>query len=71
MLKTVGGFSFCTVWVCLPAVIIWNMLTKKETYKPYDTTKIESQIRDKQIRKINKLMQLFKVNASEIKFVYT
>ena len=51
------------------AVIIWNMLTKKETYKPYDTTKIESQIRDKQIRKINKLMQLFKVNASEIKFI--
>jgi hypothetical protein len=45
------------------------MLTKKETYKPYDTTKIESQIRDKQIRKINKLMQLFKVNASEIKFI--
>jgi len=51
------------------AVIIWNMLTKKETYKPYDTTKIESQIRDKQIRKINKLMQMFKVNASEIKFI--
>jgi len=27
------------------AVIIWNMLYKKEAYKPYDTAKIESQIR--------------------------
>jgi len=50
------------------AVIIWNMLTKKEMYKPYDTSKIESQIRDKQIKKINKLMRLFDVKESEINF---
>ena len=49
------------------AVIIWNMLTKKEMYQPYDTTKIESQIRDKQIKKINKLMQIFDVKVTEIK----
>jgi len=47
-------------------VIIWNMLTKKEAYKPYDTTKIESQIRDKQIKKINKLMKSFNVQVSEL-----
>jgi transposase len=50
------------------AVIIWNMLTKKEPYKPYDTAKIESQMREKQIKKINKLMQVFDVKASEVKF---
>lgn len=50
------------------AVIIWNMLYKKEKYKPYDTTKIESQIRDKQIKKINKLMQVFDIKTSEIYF---
>ena len=48
------------------AVIIWNMLTKNEAYKPYDTTKIESQIREKQIKKINKLMKVFDVKISEI-----
>ncbi|MDR2926761.1 MAG: hypothetical protein LBV41_00940, partial [Cytophagaceae bacterium] len=50
------------------AVVIWNMLCKKEPYKPYDTAKIESQIRDRQIRKINKLMKIFEVRPSEIKF---
>jgi hypothetical protein len=50
------------------AVIIWNMLTKNEPYKPYDTAKIESQMREKQIKKINKLMQVFDVKASEVKF---
>jgi len=44
------------------------MLTKKEVYKPYDTTKIESQIRDKQIKKINKLMKSFNVQVSELSF---
>jgi len=48
------------------SVIIWNMLYKKEEYKPYDTTKIELQIRDKQIKKINKLMQIFDVKIYEI-----
>jgi len=52
------------------AVIIWNMLSKKQVYHPYDTTKIESQIRIKQIKKINKLVQIFNVNTSEIKFAY-
>jgi hypothetical protein len=47
------------------AVIIWNMLCKKEAYKPYDTAIIESQIREKQI---NKLMQVFKVRPDEIRF---
>jgi len=50
------------------AVIIWNMLYYKDIYKPYDTTKIQSQMREKQIKKINKLMQVFDVKASEIKF---
>ena len=49
------------------AVIIWHMLTKKQKYKPYDTEKIQSQIRDKQIKKINKLMKVFDVKISEIK----
>jgi len=52
------------------AVIIWNMLVKKQPYQPYDTTKIESQIRERQIKKINKLMQIFNVNISEVKFTY-
>ena len=52
------------------AVIIWNMLCKKQEYKPYDNVKIESQIRDRQIKKINKLMQTFDVKISEIKFAY-
>jgi len=51
------------------AVIIWNMLTKKEAYKPYDTAKIELQIRERQIRKINNLMKTFDVKISEICFV--
>jgi hypothetical protein len=51
------------------AVVIWNMLCKKEEpYKPYDTAKIESQIRDRQIKKINKLMKVFEVRPSEIRF---
>jgi transposase len=50
------------------AVIIWNMLCKKEAYKPYDTAIIESQIRKKQINKINKIMQVFNVKESEIRF---
>ena len=50
------------------AVIIWNMLYKKQAYKPYDTAKIESQIRDKQIKKINKLMKVFDVKVSKINF---
>jgi transposase len=52
------------------AVIIWNMLTKKEVYMPYDTTLIESQIRDRQIKKINKLMQIFDVKITELKIAY-
>jgi len=50
------------------AVIIWNMVTKKVKYMPYDTTKIESQIREKQIKKINKLMAVFDIKAFEINF---
>jgi len=50
------------------AVIIWNMLCKKEAYKPYDTAKIESQIRDRQIKKINKLLHTFDIKMSEINF---
>ena len=47
---------------------LWNMLYKKEAYKPYDTAKIESQIRDKQIKKINKLLHVFDIKMSEINF---
>jgi hypothetical protein len=50
------------------AVIIWNMLCKKEAYKPYDTAKIESQIRNRQIKKINKLLNVFDIKMSEINF---
>jgi hypothetical protein len=50
------------------AVVIWNMLTKKEEYKPYDTSKIEEQIRKKQIKKINNLVKLFEVKESEINY---
>jgi hypothetical protein len=53
------------------AVIIWNMLTKKQVYTPYDTAKIESQMRDKQIKKINKLLNVFNIKMSEIDFVIT
>jgi hypothetical protein len=49
------------------AVIIWNMLCKKEAYKPYDTAKIESQIRNKQIKKINRLLNVFDIKMSELK----
>jgi hypothetical protein len=50
------------------AVIILNVLYKKEGYKPYDTAKIKSQIRNRQIKKINKLMKIFEVRPSEIRF---
>jgi hypothetical protein len=50
------------------AVIIWNMLCKKQTYQPYDTAKIEAQIRNKQIKKINKLLNVFDIKMSEINF---
>jgi transposase len=50
------------------AVIIWNMLTKKTVFSPYDNTKTESQIREKQIKKINKLMAVFDVKVHEVKF---
>ena len=50
------------------AVIIWNMLYKKEEYKPYDMAKIESQIRNRQIKKINKLLHVFDIKLSEINF---
>jgi len=46
------------------------MLYKKEEYKPYDTAKIETQMREKQIKKINKLMQIFDVKPFEIKLAY-
>ena len=48
------------------AVIIWHMLTKKETYQPYDTTKTASQIRTKNVKKINQLIRLYDVNISEL-----
>jgi hypothetical protein len=51
------------------AVIIWNMLAKKTIFKPYDTTKTESQIRERQIKKINKIMKVFDVKAHEVNFV--
>lgn len=53
------------------AVIIWNMLSKKEKYKPYDTAKTESQIREKNIKKINKLMRLYNVKPFEVNSVST
>jgi transposase len=51
------------------AVIIWNMLCKKQAYQPYDTEKIEAQIRNKQIKKINKLLNVFDIKMPEITFV--
>jgi ribosome-binding protein aMBF1 (putative translation factor) len=52
------------------AVIIWTMLTKKVQFIPYDTTKIENQIREKQVKKINKLLKVFDVKPSEINFAF-
>ena len=52
------------------AVIIWTMLTKKVQFIPYDTTEIENQIREKQVKKINKLLKVFDVKAHEINFAY-
>jgi len=52
------------------AVIIWTMLTKKVKFIPYDTTKIENQIREKQVKKINKLLKVFEVKAHEINFAF-
>jgi len=52
------------------AVIIWTMLTKKVQFIPYDTTKIENQIREKQVKKINKLLKVFEVKAHEINFAF-
>jgi len=46
------------------------MLCKKQTYKPYDTAKIESQIRDRQIKKINKLLSVFDIKMSEINLAF-
>jgi len=52
------------------AVIIWTMLTKKVKFIPYDTTKIENQIREKQVKKINKLLKVFEVKEHEINFAF-
>ena len=46
------------------------MLTKKVKFIPYDTTKIENQIREKQVKKINKLLEVFEVKAHEINFAF-
>jgi transposase len=52
------------------AVICWNMLSRKEAYLPYDTLKIETQMRSKQIKRINHLIRNFDIKMSEMTFEY-
>jgi transposase len=51
------------------AVIIWNMLTKKENYNYYNDEQYESKIRELQIQNLNKKIRALGIQAHEINFV--
>ena len=51
------------------AVIIWNMLSKKEQYRPIDTQDYKDKIRQNIINNLNKKMRAFKIRPEEIAFV--
>lgn len=48
------------------AVIIWNMVVKKEKYNPLDCEQYEQQIRDKTIIAIRKKMQKLSISTSDL-----
>jgi transposase len=50
------------------AVIIWNMLTKKEQYRPLDTQVYKDKIRQNVLNNLNKKMKAFKIRPDEINF---
>lgn len=53
------------------SVIIWNMMVKKTPYKPIETADYESQIRQKQIRTIEKKIRKMEIKPHEINFLIT
>ncbi len=50
------------------AVIIWNMLTKKEQFRPLDTQVYKDKIRQNVLNNLNKKMKAFKIKPEEINF---
>lgn len=50
------------------AVIIWNMLTKKQAYNYFNDEQYESKIRELQINNLNKKIRALGIQAHEINF---
>ena len=63
-----GRMSAITATARKLAVIIWNMLTKKENYKPIENDKYKEKIRTQRIKNIKK--QLTSLNISQDELVY-
>lgn len=50
------------------AVIVYNMLTKMECYKPYQKTQNEENERNKKLKDINRLMKKYNFGLEELQF---
>jgi len=53
------------------AVIIWNMLTKKQQFSYIENNEYKEQIRQTKIRKAQKLIKSAGISAEELIFAYT
>jgi len=53
------------------AVIIWNMLTKKQNYKPLDQTDYLDKIRTSQVKNLQKKINQLKIMPQELSFATT
>lgn len=48
------------------AIIVWNMLTHKVSYKPIDETVYKTKIRNKKLKKIRSEISKFNITLDEI-----
>jgi transposase len=63
-----GGIQAVTATARKLAIIIWNMLTKKEAYKPIEQEKYLASIREAQLKAIQKKIAQLKILPDELQF---
>ena len=63
-----GGIQAVTATAHKLAIIIWNMLTKKEAYKPIEQEKYLASIRESQLKNIQKKIKQLNIVPEELKF---
>ena len=63
-----GGIQAITATAHKLAIIIWNMLTKKEAYKPIEQEKYLTSIRETQLKVIQKKIKQLNILPGELQF---